>query len=475
MSAEAYPVRVEASLDRRLSRWLWLVKWILAIPHYIVLAFLWVAFVLLSIVAFFAILFTGRYPRSIFDFNVGVLRWSWRVQYYTYGALGTDRYPPFSLEELPDYPAHLAIEYPARLSRGLVLVKWWLLAIPQYIIVGLFIGGGTWAAWRLGNDNVNWAGGGLIGILVLVAAIILLITGRYPQSLFDFILGLNRWVLRVAAYAGLMTDRYPPFRLDMGGAEPGGRFSVPSPEPQQHPGRPLPPGSPPPGPPPPAATGWTGGRIASVVIGSVLALASAGLLTAGAGLLWADTNREVGYLTSATNTYSTSGHALATESIGLNSGGWDWLGSVVGKVRIRATMPGTAKPLFVGIAPASAATSYLSGSAYTTVTGLGDTPSSTISHLGTATPTPPQQAGIWTAHVSGPGTQVLTWTPRNGNWMIVVMNPDASAGLTVRGDIGATVPALPWIEAGLLAGGVLLAVGGVLLIVLPVRRASSAP
>ena len=229
MSADTYPVRVEASLDPRLSRWLWLVKWFLAIPHYVVLAFLWVAFVFLSIGAFFAILFTGRYPRAIFDFNVGVLRWTWRVQYYTYGALGTDRYPPFSLKERPDYPAHLDIEYPARLSRGLVLVKWWLLAIPQYIIVGLFVGGGTWAAWRLGSHDYNWGGGGLIGILVLIAAIVLAVTGRYPQSLFDFILGLNRWVLRVAAYAGLMTDKYPPFRLDLGGAEPGGRFSVPPP------------------------------------------------------------------------------------------------------------------------------------------------------------------------------------------------------------------------------------------------------
>jgi hypothetical protein len=229
MTAESYPVRVEASLDPRLSRWLWLVKWVLAIPHYLVLGLLWVAFFFLSIAAFFAILFTGRYPRSIFDFNVGVLRWTWRVQYYTYGALGTDRYPPFSLQELPDYPAHLAVEYPARLSRGLVLVKWWLLAIPQYIIVGLFAGGGAWAAWRLGSHDFNWAGGGLIGILVLIAAIMLAVTGSYPPSLFDFILGLNRWVLRVAAYASLMTDVYPPFRLDIGGSEPGGQFTVPPP------------------------------------------------------------------------------------------------------------------------------------------------------------------------------------------------------------------------------------------------------
>ncbi|MGA8247147.1 MAG: DUF4389 domain-containing protein [Nocardioides sp.] len=218
MSTHAYPVRVDATLDGHLSRWLWLVKWMLAIPHFVVLVFLWLAFVVMSLFAFVAILFTGRYPRTIFDFNVGVLRWTWRVTYYACGGLGTDRYPPFSLEDKPDYPAHLEIDYPEHLSRGLVLVKWWLLAIPHYLVVGLFVGGGWAVADRSGGSGV---GGGLIGVLVLVAAVVLLFTGRYPRGVFDLVLGLNRWVLRVWAYVGLMTDEYPPFRLDLGGTDPG--------------------------------------------------------------------------------------------------------------------------------------------------------------------------------------------------------------------------------------------------------------
>ena len=235
-SRTPYPVRVDAAVEPSVSRGLWLVKWLLLIPHFVVLAFLWLAFTVISVIAFFAILFTGRYPRGLFDVNVGVLRWTWRVHYYGYGALGTDRYPPFTLAEVPDYPAHLDVPYPERLSRGLVLVKWWLLAIPHYVILTVFVGGGVWLGTR-GSDgdgvwDDSWGAGGLVALLVFIAAVVLLFTGRYPRPLYDFVLGMDRWAFRVAAYAGLMTDQYPPFRLDMGGPDPG---SVPA-------------GSPPPAP-----------------------------------------------------------------------------------------------------------------------------------------------------------------------------------------------------------------------------------
>jgi hypothetical protein len=186
------------------------VKWLLAIPHYLVLALLWIGLVIVSLIALVAILATGRYPKPLFDYAAGVLRWTWRVQFYAYCALGTDRYPPFTLDDVPDYPARLHVDYPEQLSRGLVLVKWWLLAIPHYLVVGVLIGAGA-------NQSDT---PGLILILVLIAAVTVLVTDRYPDPLYRLIIGLNRWVFRVAGYAGLLTDAYPPFRLDMDDTPP---------------------------------------------------------------------------------------------------------------------------------------------------------------------------------------------------------------------------------------------------------------
>jgi hypothetical protein len=213
----SYPARLYGTPDRQLSRWLWLVKWLLVLPHVVVLVFLWIGLVATTVIAGFAILFTGRYPRGLFDYAVGVMRWTWRVSYYSNAAFATDRYPPFSLADDPSYPARFTVDYPERLSRGLVLVKWWLLALPHLLIVAFFVGG-----WHI-------VGGGLIAVLAIIAGVILAVTGKYPEPLYDFLMGLNRWCYRVLAYVALLTDEYPPFRLDPGGPDPA--EPVPDPDP----------------------------------------------------------------------------------------------------------------------------------------------------------------------------------------------------------------------------------------------------
>lgn len=205
-------------MDPNLSRWMWLVKWLLALPHLLVLAPLTVAALISTLVAGASILFTGRYPERLFDFNVGVMRWGWRVAFYSFGAIGTDEYPPFTLART-DYPADFDVERPGELSRGLVLVKW-ILAIPHLIIVGLITNGVASTATAASGEVTTQTSLSVLGILVFVAGISLLFTGRYPQGLFDLIVGLNRWSFRVYAYFALMTDDYPPFRLDMGATEP---------------------------------------------------------------------------------------------------------------------------------------------------------------------------------------------------------------------------------------------------------------
>jgi Domain of unknown function (DUF4389) len=463
---QPYPVRIEGQLDTALSRWLWLVKWILAIPHYIVLALLWLTLLVLTIVAFFAILFTGRYPRGIFDFNVGVFRWTWRVAFYSYGALGSDRYPPFTLDDVPDYPARLEVAYPEQLSRGLVLVKWWLLAIPQYIVTGIFLGGGSYAAGRV--DEWFWGIGfetGLIGILVLFAGVALLFTTRYPGGLFDLVVGLDRWVARVAAYVLLMRDEYPPFRLDQGGRE-GEGLAEPAFAAAEAPvpvaGEPAAPA---------ARRGWTGGRIALVVVGTIAGLLALVLLVGGCALVVVDQTQrdDDGFLMSPTQDFSTPTYAVVSESADLDTEGAEWaLDTFLGTVRIRSESD---RPVFVGIGPADEVTRYLGGVERDEVDDLDNSGDPEYSRRSGGAPTaPPDNETFWVASTAGAGEQTLDWEPEDGDWRAVVMNEDASRGVSAELSIGAELDSILWIGIGLLAAGALFAAGSALAITAATRR-----
>ena len=185
----AYPVHVDAQRQDEYHRFLPLVKWLLAFPHYVVLFFLVIGVLVAKIIAFFAVLFTGRYPRGIFDFVLGVLRWSWRVTAYVY--LLRDEYPPFSLDDDPSYPATLEIEYPEDgIDNWRPLVQW-LLIIPYAIVAGLLAS--------------------LAGIVAFIGVFVILFTRDLPDGMFKLILIPYRWQFRSSAYTLFMVKRYPPF------------------------------------------------------------------------------------------------------------------------------------------------------------------------------------------------------------------------------------------------------------------------
>ena len=472
------PVAVRGRLDAQLSRWLWLVKWLLLIPHYVVLFFLWLAFGLVTIVAFFAILVTGRYPHSLFAFNLGVLRWTWRVSYYGYSALGTDRYPPFSLGAEPGYPASLDIAYPGRLSRGLVLVKWWLLAIPQYLVLGVILGGSGTATTTTTRNGATWttvtsAGSGLLPLLVFFAGVALLFTARYSTGLFAFVMGLNRWVLRVVAYAALMTDTYPPFHLDQGGDElvpppsggiPGSSGGAALEPPVAAPAVPS-------GPPSPSgrSSGSSAGPIVALVAGLLVLLAGLGLVAAGGGSLWLASRRDAaGFVATPERTVTTPTAALAAEDVNINlgSGADAWVPSDrFGTVRVRAEST-DGGPVFVGIAPQSAIDSWLRGVAHDEVRGVGRIVTY-VRHDGAQTDAPaPTGQTFWAASVTGSGRQELAWRISSGRWGVVIARPNGARGVTARVDVGASIPDLTGVGVGLLvAGGVHVLCGGALVVV----------
>jgi hypothetical protein len=184
-----YPINVDVLYAEPLSRWKIFVKWLLAMPHYVVLYFLGIGLSVVTVIAFFSILFTREYPTGLLKFAVGVRRWQINVNAYT--SLLRDEYPPFSWDA-GIYPATLAVDDPGKLNRWLPLVKW-LLAIPHLIIVTAL--------------------GVAVFVTTVVAFFAILFTGRYPRSLFDFAVGVMRWSERVTLYITLMTDVYPPFRF----------------------------------------------------------------------------------------------------------------------------------------------------------------------------------------------------------------------------------------------------------------------
>ena len=195
-TANYSPISVTGKLDAPIGKFLPLIKWILVIPHILILIPLLIIALVATILAFLNIIVAGRYPRALFDFNLGVLRYIWRVEFYSYNALGTDKYPPFTLKDIEDYPARLSIEYPEKLERIRAPFKW-ILAIPHLLIVDVFV-----------------SNPGLILILVICGAFANIFVGRYPKDIFTLVVGMNRWALRVSAYIFFMTDQYPPFRLE---------------------------------------------------------------------------------------------------------------------------------------------------------------------------------------------------------------------------------------------------------------------
>jgi hypothetical protein len=302
----------------------------------------------------------------------------------------------------------------------------------------------------------------LITLLVLFAALTLLFADRYPKGIFDFVLGLDRWVARVAAYAALMTDRYPPFRLDQGGSEQGTvPLAPPLPEPSAGEPEPTGPASPPPS--------GGGGRIALLVLGAIVALLAFALLASGCAAVVIDRTQrdDDGFVMTPTEDFATDSYAIVAESVDVDLDGPDWaVEDFIGTVRIRSE---SERPVFVGIARDDDVDAYL-GSVERGVVDDVDEGKHLSERSGGAPAGPPAEQDFWVASTSGAGERTLDWEPEDGSWSAVVMNTDASRDVQSDLSIGAELDSLPWIGVGVLIGGALLAAGAAAAITAGVRR-----
>ena len=316
-------------------------------------------------------------------------------------------------------------------------------------------GPGPITAWR-GPTYV-----GLIGLLVFVAVLVLLFRGEYPRSIFDFVLGLNRWVLRVVAYAAVMTPEYPPFRIDSGEAEPTGTLAMSGPA--------VAPPAEPAVPPEAKAAArrperWGPGRIIALVVASILGLASLGALAAGAaGIVLDQTQRNSsGFLMTSTTPYSTPTYALVSGSYrGGTSGDWFLNRDVIGTVKLRVT---STRPVFIGIGPENAVNAYLAGVAHASGNSFATRSADFRVQPGGAPTSLPTTQRFWGASTTGSGTQTSTWNPQARNWRIVLMNADGSRKVSSDVSVGARMPHLLAIGIAVAGGGLLflLISGGVI-------------
>jgi hypothetical protein len=446
-----FPVQVNAHSDPQLSRWLWLVKWLLLIPHYVILLGLWIAFVVTTLVAYVAVLFTGRYPSAIFSFNVGVLRWSWRVNYYGYQALGTDEYPPFTLADVADYPARLHIDPPDRLPRWLPLVAW-LFAIPHLLLVAALTGPATWQFEDGAGSSVPF---GVVGLGLLIVGVSLLFTGRYPRGLYDLLLGIARWSLRVTAYVALLTGSYPPFRLDQGDDEPStgptgpvdtkARQSADTDGALQgvH----------------TEAQGSVTGPVVALTVGVMTVLIAVVVAVGGTALIGLSSTRDAdGYLTSPTLQVSSPTAAITVEDVSLHTGDlWSRNLSSIGGVRVSATNT-TGTPLFLGIAPQAAVTRWLADTAHDRLVTVAEGQNGRYARAIGATQrvSAPAVQSFWVATATGADPIVLNWQATDGDFAVVLANADGTPAVVGAVTVATQVPNLTPLGAGLLGGAITL-------------------
>ncbi len=268
-------------------------------------------------------------------------------------------------------------------------------------------------------------------------------------------LGLDRWALRVAGYAALMTDTYPPFRLDQGGSEPG----VPASDEMA---------AVPPAPVAAAGKGWSGGRIALLAVGAVMGLVALGVLAAGAGALAIDrTQRDDGFVTTPSHLFATPTYALVSETAELEGPRWAWR-DLVGTVRVTGSAD---HALFLGIGREADVQRYLDGVGHEVVRNIDDDPGEYDRQTGGRPASPPGEQTFWAASAEGTGKVHVDWDVQSGHWALVVMNPDGGRYVDAKLRIGAELDALPWVGGALLGAGLLLALvaAGLIVVSLPKR------